>query len=440
MSDNAKLAIEILQTAGHQAFFVGGCVRDEFLGLKPKDFDIVTSALPDQVASCFTGFKILEVGIKFGITILVINGEQIEIATFRKDSLTSDGRRPDSIEFSGPLEDTSRRDFTINALLKDPITGEVVDHHGGLVDLKNKVLRCVGDPALRMEEDQLRSLRAIRLACKLNLFIDPRLENSLNSVSLSSVSNERIRDEFLGILGSSDPVRGIWILQESGLLAQFLPELSRLENCTQDPIHHPEGDVFTHSLEVLKFILSKSKDPILRFAALLHDIGKFTCREERVENGQVRISNLGHDRAGAEMAKEICQRLRFTNEDTKRIVSLVDLHMVAHLLPEFRKGKLANFFRVNESIIDDLILLQHADACGCWNESKSNQVVLLEKLEEFRSVKSPDLVNGSDLIKLGLKPGPRFKEILLRLRDLQDEGLVSTKDQALAELDKLEVV
>ena len=268
---NALEVIKILQNAGHKAFFVGGCVRDLLLKQEPEDFDIVTSAKPHEVADCFKNVcKVLEVGKNFGITMILLNNEQIEIATFREDhfSQESDGRHPDSVSFTDMEGDSNRRDFTINALFQDPLTKEVFDFHEGQKDLANRVLRFIGDPVKRIEEDKLRMLRAVRFACKGFILHSETLSAiQANAESIKEVSGERIREELFKIL-SVNPSLGLSLLKETDLLRFILPDVAALDGCKQDCIHHPEGDAFIHTCIVADLL--KGEDPLLILAGILH--------------------------------------------------------------------------------------------------------------------------------------------------------------------------
>lgn len=419
---NHEIVLKMLRSAGFEAFLVGGCVRDMCLGVTPKDFDIATNALPEQVEEVFRDFKTLEIGQAFGIVVVIVNSEQIEIATFRKES-NHNGRKPEKVEFTSLEEDSKRRDFTFNAMFLDPLDNSFIDLHEGQKDLAKRVVKFVGNPKERLEEDKLRALRAIRFACALEFNLDPETLKAIKDCDISNLSAERVRDELLKILSSNDPARGITLLKISRLLHQVLPELARTIGEEQDCFWHPEGDVFTHSRMVLEMMSSFTKDPILRLTALLHDIGKCDCKQEKIVDGIVRISNVGHDQKGAELARELLKRLKFDNSVIDRVSKLIDLHMKAHFLDQMRKAKLIGFMREHKAIMNDLILLQHCDTMSSGSKASLMEFLTKSFAEMEEKIEQKPLVNGDDLIKLGFKPSPRFKEILEYTQNRQDEGM-----------------
>ena len=416
-----------LQAAGHQALFAGGCVRDRLLGHPPKDYDIATSAVPSEVLELFPGAN--EVGAHFGVVIAKHGGHHVEIATFRTDGSYRDGRRPESVTFSNPAEDAKRRDFTINGLFEVPETGEVIDHVGGLPDLKAGVIRAIGDPSARFTEDGLRLLRAVRFAARMGFTIEPRTDAALRQCAplLDRISPERIRDEFSKILTSPRRREGVQHLVETDLIRHFLPELLPTIGCDQPPEWHPEGDVFTHTMIMLD-MLAEDAPLELCLAVLLHDIAKPPCRTIDADTGRIRFN--GHDAMGAQMADVILRRLRYPNHTVDAVVAMVARHMQFMNVQKMRVAKLKRFM-AEPTFVQELEL--HRVDCASSNGFTDNYEFLQAKEAEFAAepLIPPPLVTGRDLIKLGLQPGPRFKEILEAIQTEQLEGRILERDRAL---------
>lgn len=423
MRKGARQICAQLHEAGHEALFAGGCVRDTLLGLSPKDFDIATSATPDEVASIFPGCNF--VGATFGVQIVPLAGLHFEVATFRRDGTYSDGRRPNSIEFCDAQHDAERRDFTVNALFMDPEMGEVIDYVGGQDDLATKVIRAVGDPEARFNEDHLRLLRAVRFASQLDFEIEENTYAALcrSAPLLSGISPERIRNEFERILTQPGASRAMMILKESGLLATFLPEMLATVGCDQPPEYHPEGDVFVHTLMLLDQL--ESPTFTLAMGALLHDIGKPATQtyEDRIRFNQ-------HEKVGAEMTEAICRRLRLSNDETERIVWLVAQHMRIAVSPDMREAKRRRLIR--EEGFEELLELMRADCMASHGDLSSYRWV-----KDYAAQVPPEqirpepLITGADLIALGHSPGPLFKEILVTVEDAQLERALLSRDEAL---------
>lgn len=436
----AMAVVRQLKEHGYFAVFAGGCVRDRFLGLQPKDFDVATNATPEEIKQIFKDDTCLLVGEAFGIIMVVREGEQIEIATFRGDGQYSDDRRPDSvILLSGldPLEalkrDAERRDLTINAMFEDPTTGEIFDFFGGQDDIKNRIIRAVGDAAQRIAEDRLRMMRVARFAAKLGFQVDPTLMAALKTYAPTlrpGVAFERIAVELEGILLSKDPVVGLQILMDTGLMAQFLPEMLDMvgENAMGDPIWHPEGLAWVHTLMVIAVAaMEPEKSFEFMLGVLLHDIAKPCTMATRVEMvggvEVVRVSNRGHAEVGSEMAKVICRRLKLSNEQTHRVSEIVRMHMQMHDYnnPAISRKKLVKL--MSRPDIMDLIKMQHADSMGTGRsladrEADSHREYYLNLLEEMRNdpnptmrPNAPQLLDGKMLIARGFKPGPIFRVI-----------------------------
>ena len=344
LSDSLSLAatklVRRLRDSGFIAYFAGGCVRDALLRKQPKDIDIATEAEPDDVQKLFA--RTVAVGVKFGVVRVLEGGIEFEVATFRSDGVYLDGRRPVSVTFSSPEEDAKRRDFTINGMFYDPLQDQVVDFVGGKSDLEHRLVRAIGDPNERISEDHLRLLRALRFAAALDFEIEPATWKAVkeNAHQITTVSHERIRDELVKILADPHRVRGLDLLDQSGLLQNILPEISRTHGCEQPPQFHPEGDVYVHTRLMLS-LLPADVSPLLALSVLLHDIGKpGTYSFDEIDQ---RIRFNGHDQKGAEMAIEIMTRLRFSNEEIDTVVEAIRNHMVFKDTPNMRPAKLRRF-------------------------------------------------------------------------------------------------
>ena len=422
-----------LGARGFRALLAGGCVRDRLLGGEPDDYDVATSATPGEVSAVFPRSNL--VGAHFGVVIVKHGGHQVEVATFRTDGSYGDGRRPDRVDFSTPEEDAKRRDFTVNGLFEDPLSGEVIDFVGGLEDLKARRLRAIGEAEARFREDGLRLLRAVRFATRLGFEIEAGTREALAGCAdlLGRISIERIRDEFSRILTGPDRRRGVELLVETGLMHHIVPEVYELIGCDQPPEFHPEGDVYTHTMIMLELLDAEA--PIdLCLAVLLHDIGKPPTRT--VDEGTGRPRFNGHDKVGADMAGQILRRLRYPNEVIDRVVTMVARHMQFMHVQQMRVAKVRRFMGV-PTFQKEMEL--HRVDCASSNGFTDNYDFLRGKELEFASepVLPPPLVSGRDLIERGMKPGPRFREILDHIQTEQLEGRVSERVDALGLLDGL---
>jgi poly(A) polymerase len=421
----AELA-QRLKAAGHEALFAGGCVRDRLLEHEPKDYDIATSATPAEVTAMFPGSN--EVGAHFGVVIARNGGHHVEIATFRTDGSYRDGRRPESVTFSNPEQDARRRDFTINGLFEDPETGAIIDYVGGLADLRAGVIRAIGDPAARFNEDGLRLLRCVRFAARLGFTIDSATFEALrdHAVLLEKISPERIRDEFSRILTTPRRREGVQHLVDTGLISHFLPELLDTIGCDQPPEWHPEGDVFVHTMIMLEMLADDA--PLeLCLATLLHDIGKPPTRTID-DDGRIRFN--GHDALGAEMAATILRRLRFPNQIVADVTAMVARHMQFMHVRQMRTARLKRFMA--EPTFPSEMELHRVD-CASSNGFTDNYDFIRRKEAEFAAepLIPPPLVTGRDLIGLGMKPGPQFREILDHIQIEQLEGRITSRETAL---------
>src|SRR6266487_3261225 len=426
MEKTAREIVARLRENGHIAYFAGGCVRDILRGQAPKDFDIATNAKPEVVQKLFP--RTYAVGAHFGVILVVENGFQFEVATFRSDDGYVDGRHPSAVHFSSPEEDAKRRDFTINGMFYDPLAEKVFDFVVGRADIEAKLVRAIGDPAQRFEEDRLRMLRAVRFATVLDYKIDKETWDALlaNAGSINEISAERIRDELVRIFLSPKRTRGWDLLDSSRLMRAILPEINAMKGCAQPEQFHPEGDVFQHTRLMLQFLPEKVSVPLV-FSVLLHDVAK--PRTATVdETGRIRFN--AHDRIGAVMTEEIMRRLRFAGAEIDATVEMVRQHMVFKDVPKMRVAKLKRFMA--RPTFDEELELHRVD-CEGSHRMLDNYEFLLRKREEFASepIIPPPLVRGDDLIALGLKPGPRFGEILEAVETRQLEGNLRTREEAL---------
>ncbi|QTN31473.1 CCA tRNA nucleotidyltransferase [Akkermansiaceae bacterium] len=425
--ESATHLAHLLVKAGHTAYFAGGCVRDKLLGHEPKDFDIATSATPAEVVKLLPGSN--EVGAHFGVVIAKHSGHHVEIATFRTDGSYKDGRRPETVIFSTPEEDSKRRDFTINGLFENPETGEVIDHVGGLPDLKAGIVRAIGNPIDRFREDSLRLLRAVRFSTTLGFPIEATTLNAIRESAhlLDKLPPERIRDEFSKTIVHANRRKGLELLVDTGLIDHFLPEIRPLIGCEQPPEWHPEGDVYTHTCIMLE-MLEKDAPLTLCLATLLHDIAKPPTQTFDEEAGRIRFN--GHESLGAEMTETILTRLKYPKAVIRDATHMVSRHMQFMNVQKMRKAKLKRF--MSEPTFPQEMELHRVD-CASSNGFTDNYDFLNAKAEEFASepLIPPPLVNGKDLIALGLQPGPRFREILDELQTEQLEGRIATREDGL---------
>ena len=422
----ATRLLSILRDAGYTAYFAGGCVRDFLLGKNPKDYDIATNATPDQVVAIFPHAQ--QVGAHFGVVVVRSKGEHFEVATFRTDGSYHDGRRPASVAFSTPEEDAQRRDFTINGIFYDPITERVIDFVGGEADIRAGQLRAIGVAAERFQEDYLRLLRAVRFAASLNFQIEPLTWASIqqNAHGLAKISIERVREEFVRMMLHPSRVRGFDLLVDSGLMAEFLPEILALRGCEQPPQWHPEGDVFVHTRLMLSLAAPDAPLPLV-LAILLHDIAK-PATFAIDDTGRIRFS--GHDALGATIADEILRRMKFSNEIVEQVVEMVACHMRFMHVKEMRVAKLKRFM-ARPTFTNELEL--HRIDCAGSNGFTDNYDFLQAKLEEFSAapIIPVRLIDGRDLMKLGYPSGPAMGEILTDVQTQQLEGALTTKEDAL---------
>ena len=426
MEQMAREICSRLRGSGHIAYFAGGCVRDMVRGCAPKDVDIVTDARPEEVQKIFP--RTHAVGAHFGVIIVVENEFQFEVATFRSDDVYLDGRRPTAVHFSSPEEDAKRRDFTVNGMFFDPENNTVIDFVGGRADLEAKLIRAIGQPAQRFSEDRLRLLRAVRFATTLDFQIEQKTWDALvaNAPAITQISAERIRDELVRIFLSPHRLRGWDLLDASGLLRAIIPEIESMKGCAQPPQFHPEGDVFQHTRLMLELLPEKVSLPLV-FSVLLHDVAKPPTASVD-ETGRIRFN--AHDRIGAEMTEQIMERLRFSRAEIDATVEMVRQHMVFKDVPRMRVAKLKRFM-ARPTFEEELEL--HRVDCASSHAMLDNYDFLVRKKEEFANqpIIPPPLVTGDDLIALGMKPGPKFGEILEAVETRQLEGTLKSREEAL---------
>jgi len=430
----AREVAAALARAGHRALFAGGCVRDALLGRALKDVDIATSATPDQVEAIFPG-QTVAVGKAFGVVLVLRGGFQFDVATFRADGAYADGRHPEGVTFAAAAEDAQRRDFTVNGLFCEPESGEVIDFVGGLADLDSRVIRAIGEPAVRFREDHLRMLRAVRFASVLGFEIEPATRAALaaHAADIRRVSAERVAAEFIRLLCESPrPSVGLDLLRETGLLAHFLPEIEALHGTAQPPEYHPEGDVWTHTCRMLDE-LPAPREPELALGVLLHDVGKPAtyCEQRDAETGSTRIRFPNHAPVGAELAQAILLRLKQPTTRVEAVEALVAGHMQFVEATKMRRAKLRRF--LGSANFSRLLELMRLDILHSNNDFATWRF-LKEAYEAFQTepVLPEPLVRGRDLIAWGMRSGPEMGALLNELYDAQIEGRLTSLDQARA--------
>ena len=427
MADREAVATEVvrrLRAAGHEAYLAGGCVRDRLLGREPLDYDVATSAPPEAVQALFP--RTIPVGVQFGVVLVVANGTPVEVATFRSDAAYVDGRRPSAVHFGSAREDAMRRDFTVNALFLDPLTGDIVDYVGGEADLRAGIIRAIGDARARIGEDRLRMLRAVRLAARLGFTIEPATLEAIcaASATVTDMAAERIGDEVVKILTEGAARRGFELLAATDLLAAVLPEVARMGGVEQSPDYHPEGDVFQHTLLAIEQLPAAASET-LALGLLLHDVGKPVTAALRGD----RITFYGHATVGADMAIAICQRLRRSRSTWERVAYLVSNHLRLVDAPEMRLSTLKRMFR--HEGFDELLALARMDALASNRDLRYVEFCTQRRTELAREeIRPPRLLGGDDLIALGHRPGPRLGEILRALEEAQLEGEITTRTDA----------
>jgi poly(A) polymerase len=435
LKDFAISIVGTLRKRGHKAYLVGGCVRDLLLRREPADYDVTTDATPDEVVRIFP--DTYAVGAQFGVVLVPLpkslvskdENDVVEVATFRSDIGYSDGRHPDQVRFTkDPREDVERRDFTINGLLLDPLTNDVLDFVGGRKDLDAGIIRTIGDPERRFAEDKLRMLRSVRFAARFGYAIEPATFQAIQKLAsqINQVSRERVRDELSKMLTEGRARQAFLLLDQTGLLHQVLPEIEAMKGVEQPPQFHPEGDVFVHTL----LLLDKLPHPCpitLAWGAVLHDVGKPATF--RVAPDRIRFD--GHVDVGVKIAEDICRRLRFSNHDTEQILALVKNHMRFAHVQQMSESTFKRFVRMAR--FDEHLELHRLD-CLSSHENLASYNFTRHKIAAIppATIRPALLINGDDLIALGFKPGPQFRRILLAVEDRQLEGRLHSREEAIA--------
>lgn len=436
--------IQILKKAGHQAYWAGGCVRDMLLGIEPKDFDIVTSAKPDEIENILE--HTIPIGKKFGVILAIQNKHHFEIATFRSDSGYSDGRRPDAIEFTNARQDALRRDFTINAMFYDPTTDEIMDYVDGQTDMRDKLIRFIGDSEERIKEDHLRILRAVRFKNAYNMQYHPDTYQAIKKHVhlIEKITPERVGDELNKMIMGANSAQAFEELFEIGALQILIPEMCKLKGLAQPLQYHNEGDVWDHAKFSLDALTNEElgDDPlppeppsiVLKWAVFMHDIGKYDTFS--VDDERIRYDR--HAEVGADIAKNILQRLKFSKKDIDRVKWLIEHHMMVIPLFEMNDARRHHWFL--EPGFEELLELYRADAMGIHpiNLTAYHQLKRLYKSEIAKLRLMPkQIISGEEIMKaLNLEQGEKIGEILKEIKHNQLEGTLKTKKDALEYLKK----
>lgn len=426
LRDTATEMVRRLQAAGFAAYWVGGCVRDYLLEREPQDYDIATSAVPEQIEALFK--RTIPVGRKFGVIIVLEDGHEFQVATFRAEADYQDGRHPERVTFSDAKADASRRDFTVNGLFYDPVGNVLHDWAGGEADLKAKRLRTIGVAEERFAEDHLRLLRAVRFAAQLDFQIEEKTFAALkaNAPKIHTVSAERIREELLKLFRPPHAARGLDLLRDSGLLEQILPEIAAMMQCEQTPDYHPEGNVYNH-IRLMLTKLPPDAAASLPWTVLMHDVAKPVTAARNPQTGSINF--YGHEKVGADMTEAILQRLKFPRKQTEEIAAVVLHHMQFKDVKGMRKSTLRRMLMRETFPLE--MELHRLDCLGSHGmldhyEFMIEQARELEKQPEIR----PPLLTGDDLKAMGVKPGPRMGELLAEIREKQLQDELKTGDEA----------
>ena len=426
----ANAICDALQGAGFDAFLVGGCVRDILLAREPADYDVATSATPDEVMRLFPDG--VAVGAQFGVILVPRDGLKVEVATFRSDIGYTDGRHPDRVEYAkSAKEDVQRRDFTINGLVMRHDTGEVLDYVDGQADLRAGIIRAIGEPGRRFAEDKLRMLRAVRFAARFGYEIEHETFTAIrkHAKEIKQVSAERIREELTKLLTEGAAKSGFELLDLCWLLPMVLPEIAAMKGVPQPPQYHPEGDVWVHTLLMLGG-LAAGCPATLAWGVLLHDVGKPATFRSAKETGD-RIRFDGHVEVGMAMSREILERMRFSNQDTEQIVSLVEHHMKFKDVERMRQATLKRFVRLPR--FDEHLELHRLDCLSSHRHLEAYQFVTDFIARTPPEVVRPSkLVTGNDVIELGFEAGPVVGRILEAVEEAQLNGELSSRDQAIS--------
>lgn len=423
--EKATAIVKRLREQGYESYLAGGCVRDMLLHKSPQDYDITTSAKPEAIADLFP--QTIPLGAQFGVMLVVVDGEPFEVATFRYDGPYLDGRHPSEVRYGTLKEDILRRDFTINGMVYDPLEERVLDLVEGKKDLERRSIRAIGEARERFAEDRLRMVRAVRFAAALEFSIEERTFASIRDLAptVGQISWERIGEEITRILSEGGARKGFQLLDETGLLAQILPEIVAMKGVEQSPDYHPEGDVFTHTMLLLGHLQGPAET--LAYGCLLHDVGKPVC----IQREGKRLTFYGHTEKGAEMAEEILKRLKRSRATRERVCYLVRNHLRHTQAPNMRLSTLKRF--LGEEGIDELLELTRIDALSS-NGDLQYYHFCRQQLEEFKEeeIHPAPLLRGRDLVALGFSPGPAFSAILKQVEEAQLGGELSSREEALA--------
>ncbi|MFC1615527.1 CCA tRNA nucleotidyltransferase [Patescibacteria group bacterium] len=430
--------IETLRKAGHEAYWAGGCVRDMLMAIEPKDFDIVTSAKPDQIEELLE--HTVPVGKKFGVILVIKNGHSFEVATFRSDSGYSDGRRPDAVTFTHAEEDAKRRDFTINSMFYDPTEDKIIDYLGGEKDLDDKIIRFIGNPEERIKEDHLRILRAVRFKNSFNMQYHPETYQAIKKHVhlILDISMERVHDELNKMIMGDNAGQGFEELFEIGALDLLIPELCKLKGLAQPPESHDEGDVWDHTMKSLDALTDEESHPdplrekppsiALKWAVVLHDIGKFETFSIKSD----RIHYDHHTSVGAELSKKVLKRLKFPRKIIEDVHWLINEHMMITPLFEMPDGRRRHWFL--HPLFEDLLEVFRSDQMGIEpvDTSLYEKILKMYRHEIAKLKLMPkQIISGKDVMKLlDIEPGEKVGKILKDIREQQLEGTIKNKKQA----------
>lgn len=427
--DKAVAIVGRLREAGYVSYLAGGCVRDMLLNKTPQDYDITTNAKPDDISKIFS--QTMPVGAHFGVMLVMLEGHAFEVATFRYDGPYLDGRRPSHVRYGSLQEDIFRRDFTINGMIYDPIEDRVIDLVGGKKDLERKSVRAIGNPRERFEEDRLRMVRAVRFAASLGFAVEEETLTALSEMArtITQISWERIGEEITRILTEGGAKKGFELLDSTGLLKVLLPEIEAMKRVEQSPDHHPEGDVFTHTLLMLGHLDCPSET--LAYGCLLHDVAKPVC----IQRDGERLTFYGHTERGADMAQAILKRLKRSRATWERVAYLVRNHLRHTQAPNMRLSTLKRF--LGEEGIEELLELARIDALSASGDLHHYRFCK-RKLAELKEegIHPEPLLRGRDLIAMGFSPGPIFQQILQQVEDAQLGGELSSREEAMEWVNK----
>jgi len=425
MKKKAIAVVKRLREAGYESYLAGGCVRDMLLGKSPQDYDITTNAQPENIRELFS--QTIPVGAQFGVMLVILDGEQFEVAAFRHDGPYLDGRHPTDVRYGTLEEDILRRDFTVNGMVYDPIADRIIDIVEGRKDLDGRTIRAIGNPYERFEEDRLRMIRAVRFAASLGFTIEERTFEAIRQLAktVTDISWERIGEEITRILTEGGARKGFELLDATDLLQALVPEIEAMKGVEQSPDYHPEGDVFQHTMLLLNHLERPSET--LAYGCLLHDVAKPLC----VRRDGDRLTFYGHTEKGAEVAEEILKRLKRSRATWERVAYLVHNHLRHTQAPNMRLSTLKRF--LGEEGIDELLELARIDALSS-NGNLEYYEFCKNKQSELKAeeIHPEPFLRGRDLIAMGFHPGPIFQKILRQVEESQLGGELNSREEAVA--------